>query len=338
MRRQYVAIIILIISALAFFILVIPKINIALFFETMKNIDSGLFILALMALTISNLLASLRWSRILKEAHVNVSSRFYNAFGQFCFGQLAGIVVPSRVGNYTKIPLIRQLDSVTYELGLAAVNAETVLDLVYICGAGLASILLMSDLFSSRPGYSLILVVMIIIFGFGIFFVLYKITSLEKTGKYLEDVSQDSTRTQLTRIPAMVLSKIIGLVLSTRNLLSSRIAVTELGILTIFTQIFGVLGLYCIILSVHANIPPMQVFAILSITYIIGIISLIPGGFGAADLSLIALLDQAGLSASVATNIALLWRIAMYLPILILVMIWYIRQKLASTDLYPPHQ
>ena len=78
---------------------------------------------------------------------------------------------------------------------------------------------------------------------------------------------------------------------------------------------FGVIGFLLVIESAHESLPLIFVFAILTLSFLIGIISMIPGGLGASDLSMIVLLENAGIALPVASNIALLWRFAMYIPI-----------------------
>jgi phosphatidylglycerol lysyltransferase len=74
--------------------------------------------------------------------------------------------------------------------------------------------------------------------------------------------------------------------------------------------------------SVHVTLPFTVVFAIFTLSILAGIASLIPGGLGASDLSQVVLLASQGVPLPEATNIVLLWRIVMYLPIVLVIGIY----------------
>ena len=110
MKRQYIAVILLIILLPVFYFLILPNFDIAQFLESLKSTNIFLFSLAVIAVLVSNSFAALRWSLLMKEVNALHSSNFSNAFGIFSLGQVAGLVVPSRVGNYTKVPMVMKLD------------------------------------------------------------------------------------------------------------------------------------------------------------------------------------------------------------------------------------
>jgi len=333
MKRQYAAVVILILSFLVFIFIVLPALNLNEFIESLKSTDIFLFSLAIVALLISNGIASLRWSILLQKINAKGAQLFFNAFGMFCVGQVAGLIVPSRVGNYSKVPLVRKMDKLSYEAIISAVNAETILDLAYICCAGVVSIFILSAFFSAYPYFSTILVVLILLILFGSYITLYNIQKFQPFYDRLFSIAANSNRNWLIRILEKCLLKLIDLIKSTRNIFSKRMIIAQLSGLTIITQLFGVLGMFFIIESVHVSLQLTDIFAILTITYIVGIASLIPGGFGASDLSLIALLGYEGVSLPDATNIVILWRIAMYLPIIVVTGIFFISGKIGKKEI-----
>lgn len=332
MRRQYIAFVFLLFSLLSFVFFILPALNIQQFLESFKDTNQIYFLLAILSILVSNINASLRWSVLIGEVNGKHSSRFTNALGIFCFGQIAGLIVPSRVGNYIKIPWVKKLDNLTYESIISAVNAETILDLSYICCAGIVSIIILSAFFSKYPYFSYLLTGIVLGILVGSLIILYNIHRFKQIYERLILTSSEPNRKRWVRIPAKYLAKLFELVDSTRVILSKTKIVTQVSLLTIITQVFGVIGLFFILLSVHASLPMIIIFAVLTLTYIVGIVSLIPGGLGVSDLSLIALLGYEGISLSVATNIVILWRIAMYLPILIVVGIFLIPRKIQNGE------
>jgi glycosyltransferase 2 family protein len=331
MKRQCIATIMLIISLLIFVFLILPILNLNQFVDSLKNTDLIIFSIALLFLLLSNVTASLRWSVLLQEVNGKNSSRFFNALGIFCFGQVAGLIVPSRVGNYTKVPLVTRLDNISYESGLAAVNAETLLDMIYIACAGVVSISILSVFLYSLIPTIPFLVVLILFFVIGTIFIVFMISlfkfNLKKT------IKANNNQNIIISTLASIIGKLLDLIESTRLIFTNKRSVLNMGLLTLITQLFGLAGLYFILESVHSPLPILDLFAILTLSYIVGIASLIPGGFGASDLSLIALLGFKGIPLSIATNVAILWRIAMYLPIFVLIGVFFLQQKISRQDI-----
>jgi uncharacterized protein (TIRG00374 family) len=302
----------------------------------MKSMDIPFFLIALMMIAVGNIFGAIRWAQIMIIIGAQKSRYFSNALGTFCIGQIAGIVVPSRVGNYSKVPLIKSMDDIPYEQGLAAVNAETILDLIYIACAGILSFFILSAFLASYPGVSGILIGIIFLFIVGTIILIYNHHHLQEIFELLTSMSLDAGRSWFCRAPAYILSKILLLIQSTRGIFSNPVKVIELSVCTVITQLFGVLGLFFILQSVHTSLPPLHVFAILSIVYILGIASFIPGGFGVSDLSLIALLGYEGVSFTVATNVAILWRIVMYLPVIVFIGLYFLHKR-QKNDTLPEH-
>jgi uncharacterized protein (TIRG00374 family) len=312
-------------------IFLIPRFDINSSVESIKNASISLLILAFLAVLIGNICGALRWSLILKSVNAKNSRVFINALGVYCLGQVAGLFVPSRIGTYSKAPLINKMDNIPYETGLSAVNAETLMDLVYLSCAGILSALILSVFFSSHPYVYLIVAILMVVTFAGILVVHSRLDYMQSSYQKLIEVSSDTSRSWLVRKPAYALSKIFDLIRSTRDIFTDRLIIVELSAWTIFTQIFGVLGLFFVIESVHTSLPLLHIFAILTISYLVGIASLIPGGWGASDLSLIVLLGSEGVAIPVATDIAILWRLAMYLPVLMLIGVFFLQKKVSGT-------
>jgi hypothetical protein len=286
------------------------------FLESLKSTDISFFILAVIVIVIANASAALRWAVLMKQANAKKSQLFMNAFGIFSLGQVTGFIVPTRIGSYAKTPLVMKLDNLTYKTALSAVNAETILDLAYISCAGIVSIFILSVFFSTQSFLSTVLICFIGIILIVVLIVLYKIHYFEQTYEKLVATSTKADRHILVKIPSVLLGKLYELITSTRKIFTQKGIVVKLSFFTLVAQFLGVIGFLLVIKSAHETLPLIVVFAILMISYLIGIISLIPGGLGASDLSMIVLLESTGITLPVATNIAVLWRFATFLPIL----------------------
>lgn len=266
----------------------------------------------------------------MKEVNAVHSSNFSNAFGIFSLGQAAGLIVPSRVGNYSKVPMVMKLDDLSFESGLSAVNAETILDLVYICVAGIVSLIILSTFFLPLNFFSLIVLIFLIACLIGVLAFLFYIKYLQGIyGKSLE-FTKDSSQGIFFKIPAYCVVKIYQLSQSTRTIFTDNKTVVKLIFFSLCFHLLAVLGFVLVIGSAHANLPLLIAFAIVTVSFLVGIVSLIPGGWGASDLSLIVLLVGGGISLPVATNIIILWRIVMYLPIFLVIGTYIIQKNIAS--------
>jgi len=315
MRRRYIGFILLIFIFFIFYFLILPEFDIQQFIESLKSTNILIFSLALLTLLVSNSFAALRWSILMKEVNAKNSSNFSNAFGIFSLGQATGLIIPTRVGSYSKAPLIIKLDKLSYKTALAAVNAETIVDLVYIGCAGIVSLIIVSVLFSTH--FFLSTVVILIIIGCLIItlILLYKIQFFKGSCENQIARLSEPERHFVVKIPMLLLKKLFDLIISTREMFSHKIILAKVSFFTLITQMLGVVGFLLVIESAHESLPLIFIFAILTLSFLIGIISMIPGGLGASDLSMIVLLENAGIALPVASNIALLWRFAMYIPI-----------------------
>ena len=328
MKRQYFPLVVAAITILVFYFFILPSLNFNEFLTSLRGTDILIYGLAVVSLLVSNIFGSLRWSLLMKAVNATLSQKFSHALGTFCFGQVAGLIVPSRVGNYTKVPLVTKLDNISFESALAAVNAETLFDMVYISCAGVMSISILSAFFLSMNIAIPVLVIFIVFVVAATTFFIFRISRFKSFISNVALAASDINRNMVVRILANLTGKFFDLIQSTQVIFTNGKSVLRIGSLTLITQLFGIAGLYLIIRSVHSPLPILEVFAILTISYIVGIASLIPGGFGASDLSLIAFLGYEGIPLSVATNIAILWRVAMYLPVLIVVGLYFMRENL----------
>lgn len=331
-KTVVITILIIIILIVAVFLFLVPT-GVSLFFESLKNTDILLFTLACIIMLISNAVGALRWAVLVNEVHATKSALFSHAFGVYSLGQITGLIVPSRVGNYAKVPLISRIDNISYEAGISAVNAETIIDLAYISIAGIVSLGIFSILlYSSFQFISILLVFFLIALIIVIAIILYYISFFKELFEKSILTENKQNFPVWKRVPAQCIIKLFDLIQSTRDVLANKRCVLQAGIFTLVFQFMGVLTFLLVMKSVSVTLPVPVVFAIFTISILTGIISLIPGGLGVSDLSQIILLASQGISLPVATNIVLLWRIVMYLPIILVIGIYLLDLKITKRD------
>lgn len=322
MKRTYIAFLIFIISIVIFYFFILPSINISQFLESFRSIDFFFYAAAILSVIVSIVFASSRWSILLREVKADKAKQLLNSLGIFSIGLIAGLIVPSRVGSYVKVPLVKKIDTISYGACVSAVNAETILDLFYICCAGIISFFIIFPLFSSAIAFSMLTIVLCSIVIWVIYLKIKLFHSIsERMSKLKEGMKQNA------RIVVIIngVRTLFSLLESTKTIFTGRKTVLELILLTVITQLFGVSALYLVTKSVHVAVSPIDVFAILTISYVIGIISLIPGGLGVSDLSLIILFENVGVDLAVATNIAILWRFCMYFPVGLILILFLLK-------------
>jgi glycosyltransferase 2 family protein len=334
-NTRIIAVLLLVLLTISFFFLVLPVFNIPQFFDSLKSTDLTIFFLACMVMLISNAFSALRWSVLVAEVKAPKSAQFFNAFGINSLGQIAGLIVPSRIGNYAKVPLVMKLDTIPYESGLSAVNAETVIDLVYISLAGIVSLGILSvTLYSSFQFISLLFFLILVVALIVILFILYHLDHFNEIYEKIRDLAGQFGLPFWKRVPARTIAKVYELTRSTKAIFTNRECVIKSGFWTLIFQLIGILSFFLVIESIHVTLPFTVVFAIFTLSILAGIVSLIPGGLGASDLSQVVLLASQGVSLPEATNIVILWRIVMYLPVVLVIGIYLMRTKIRIDNLY----
>jgi len=328
-NSQFIALLLLIFLTVGPLLILFPALNIPQFLDSVKSTDPVIFLFACMMMLVSNAFGALRWSVFATEINAPVSAQFSHAFGIYSLGQIAGLVVPSRIGNYAKVPLVKKLDTISYEDGISAVNAETIIDLMYIGLAGIVSLGILSVvLHSSFQFASLLLLLFLMASLFGILVLLSNLDHFNERYERFRITAGRSDQPFWKKVPARCMMKIYELSLSTRKIFTNKNCVVKSGFYTLVFQLIGMLSFFFVIEAAHETLPLTIVFAILTLSILAGIISLIPGGFGASDISQIVLLVSQGISLPVATNIVILWRVVMYFPIVLVIGIYFIKTRL----------
>lgn len=334
MLRKKIFQIVIILIIVTFFLYIINSINISEIISDLAKVDTRLIALSMTLVFLSFTLSAYRWQIIIKEIKADQSSKFFNCLGFCSVGFLMGLIIPSRIGYYGKAPLLAKYDHIPLSKGISAVNIETLQDFSFLILATVISILILIGYHQSSTilSNSALLVSMIAVtLVFSILF--FHPTIILKSCKRLQDaLSRMKDSNWVIRRVKNIFFKIVQLIEDTHDLLLKRQFMGELFIITIIFQIITVLGFYCVILSMGKSISIIYLFAILFISTVIGIISMIPGGFGSLDLSLIFFLQAEGASLSESVDIVVLWRFCIILPIFLVASIFFIKTNFMTPN------
>ena len=315
------------------FLYIITSINISEIISDLTKVDTRIIILSMVLVFLSFALSAYRWQIITKEIGAEQSSKFFNSLGFCSLGFLAGLVIPSRLGYYGKAPLLTKYDGIPLSKGISAVNIETLQDFFFLILATVVSLfILMGYHVNSTILSNGILVVSIIAVTLMFSFLFFHPTIILKFCKNIYDThSRMNDSNRIVKWVKYGFFKIFQLIEDTHDLLLKRRLMGELFLITIIYQLIMILGFFCVILSMGKFISIIYVFAILIISTVIGILSMIPGGFGSLDLSFIFFLHVGGLSLSESLDIAILWRFCIIFPILSMAALFFIKTKCDCT-------
>ena len=311
-------------------IYVIKAIKINEIIEIIKQVNIYYLIYAMGLVSVFIIISAYRWKKIVAELDAPISQKFFNCLGFCAFGYLCGLVVPSRIGYYGKVPLLLKFDHVTLTKSIAAVNIETLLDLYYFAIASILSIFIFmaykNTITPISIGSIFFLFFVFALISFVIYLKFDRIIMINENVK--KKILQVKESNLFFKTGKKIILHITSLIFDTRDFIINKNLIIQLLFFTILSQIVAVFGLYLIILSIETDIPLIYLFAILQISYVVGIISMIPGGFGSSDLTLIFLLQQGGLQLSESLNIAVLWRVCTIIPLIFFGTVFAFQSKL----------
>lgn len=301
------------------FLYIVYSINISEIISSLEKVNVRLIILSMALVFLSFSLSGYRWQIITKEIEAEQSSKFYNCLGFCAVGFLMGLVITSRLGYYGKAPLVAKYDSIPLSKGISAVNIETLQDLFFlIMATGISLFILMGYQSTTILSNGFLLgpiIAVIIIFSY-LFF--HPEILLKFCVSFQGALSRTNDSSRIIKCVKSIFLKIVQLIEDTHDLLLKKQLMGELFLVTLIYQIIAVVGFYSLILSFGTTISFVYLFAIYFISSVIGIISMIPGGFGSLDLSLIFFLQEGGLNLSESLNVVILWRFCIILPILLI--------------------
>lgn len=269
-----------------------------------KTLDPFYLGTAVISIFISLVFLAYRWILIIKGMGANNASGIGSALGAISLGLLCGLVLPSRAGYYIKAMILKKLDGIPYKDGLSAVNVETLCDMGYMVIMTPVGLIVATSFFFNEFLYC-ILFIILVSFLIAIVLIRYNILSViyRQISKF---------RFCNNTVISKLVCNIVTLIDSTHDLIKVNGLLRWSSIITLLTQIFGVIGIYLLLLATDKPVSFLYTFFALTISYSIGIVSLLPSGLGSADLSLVFLLKLSGVGLADAASVVILWRFIPY--------------------------
>ncbi len=238
--------------------------------------------LLLVSLT-ATLIKGVRWYYLLKESGIEL--RFRDTYLIYLAG-LIGVVTPAKVGDVVKSVLLKKKFGFRHRVVLPTILMERITDVISLCILSLLGVL--------RAGSAIKYIAIGVFATFLMVFILKSDTVLSLL---LSRIGKGSKRTA-ARVILRNTRKLMKLrVITISTVIDSAGWVVEATILYYLIHLYGYnMGFASTIFT--------YVFSVLA-----GVLIFLPGGLGATDVSMVALLVWNGIPAATATSITALFRI-----------------------------
>ncbi|MCZ7401447.1 MAG: lysylphosphatidylglycerol synthase transmembrane domain-containing protein [Candidatus Methanoperedens sp.] len=274
--------------------------------DVLKSINIFFLFLSIFFIFASMIILALRWNMISKEIGANKTRKFGMLVGISSLGNLLNLVTPVKSGYYIKVPILKSIECLQFKSVVAAVNIETLSDFIYILSLVPVYFIVMALSLQQDSFVTIVLYLLLIVF-----FLMF--LSMTLTQIFLKKVPLISNlKPEYFGFALPFLMKLAGLVESTKELITKKGLLNKSLIFTLFSQLTGVFGVYLLVFAIGEKMSFVYFFYSFTISYMIGILSMLPGGIGTTDFSLVVLLQSGGLALPDAVVIAILSRVIIY--------------------------
>jgi hypothetical protein len=274
--------------------------------DVIRSMDIYYFILSIVFIFISTIILALRWSIITTEIGANESRKLTMLIGAHSLGILLSLIMPMKSGYYIKVPILRSIDGIKYKQAIAAVNIETLSDLIYLLSLVPVYILIMMLPLHQDSIISIFIYIMLIF----VFLLLLSTILIQICLKLTPTIS--NLKLSYLGFAWHMVMKLVELVTMTKELITKKGLLNKSLIITSLSQLVGVFGVYLLVFSIGESMSFVSFFYYFTISYMIGILSMLPGGIGTTDVSLVVLLQSGGMALPNAVAIAILSRVIIY--------------------------
>lgn len=275
------------------FIYILSRINLQELFQTLKNINLSYFLLAIILLPVSPILAILKWRMLINSQDLKIPFRRLTEF--FFKGLFLGTITPGRLGEFWKAKYLTDNFSISGGRAFYTVLMERLIDLIIIVTVGLVG--LITFFLSEKIGFLLFLILPLIILAiYPLIKVFISLLKRKKTNPFFKGF----------------LSSLAELNFFTFLKLSCY------GILYYLTTIFIY---YFLALSLGINIGFLYLFLIVALVFLVLILPITILGLGTREASYIFLFSIFSITASTAvafSSLILLVGIVLSIPGVIL--------------------
>jgi uncharacterized protein (TIRG00374 family) len=254
--------------------------------EALKNFNWFLILIILALVLLGYTLRAVRWDYLLSSIDVRIRKReSYSIF----FAGLSMAITPGKLGELIKPFILKDKIGTRVSKSIGVVFVERFTDLIGMLI--LATIGLLSFRYGTvaiLAGFAIIVISLMIIYSKRLCNrIIRKFVRLPKVGKYADKigVAYDTTYS----------------LLSPRHLLTC----TGISIIAWGLECFC---FYLVLVGLGMEVGLLTSMFIFAFPSIIGVVSMLPGGLGVAEGSMVGLLILIGLSLSVATSATLIIR------------------------------
>ncbi len=277
------------IITIVLFIYVISKLDFELFFLSLTQLNLNYFMM-LLAITIGEMyLYSLRFVQFF---HIKYN---FHVFMTYLVGFVFGRVVPPRpFGEYLRLLVTMHYYKTNLKESLSALIVDNLYDGIFLMLFGVLATIILSSKFFFWKVFAILILIFAITY---LFYLMYKnFVYLQKYfGFKIFYKLYDYFKNQL--------------LLNLKSFMLMNKQTIFLGcILTIINYIFSFLKLYIILNVFGINLDFLTVGALWSLAMLIGNASMLPGGIGAFELTLMYLLSGYGVPESLGLTIAIIER------------------------------
>ena len=292
MSRTTAAVVISILLAIAGYIAVIAWSGSETTWTTMRSMSLSAW-LAVLGLSLANYLSRYaRWDRYIRSLHrerVPAGTHVIIYFAGFAL-----TTTPGKAGEAIRSVLLKRYYAVDYAKSLSALFVERLMDLLSVL---IIVILVMPSMTDSNLRTAAVLLASIIIVTLPLLHHRGFLAALTRRARRLPG-----------RVRRLALHT-LALIKSSASLLKNRNLYTGLA-LGIAAWTFEGIGLYLIADALQLDIAVGTAIGIYGVATLIGALSMVPGGLGGTEISMVALLSAAGADHATATAATLICRIA----------------------------
>jgi uncharacterized protein (TIRG00374 family) len=324
-RLLYSSTIIIFIILLVFYI--VNYISVEELSSALLRTDPFLLLVAFVLMFVGLLLYTLRWIINVRTIGAKKSAGFGLALTVTSYGLLYALMLPAKIGQYVKATVLQKVDDVPYSKGISVVNIEAIAELGYLALMTVIALLIGLLLLSTASAWDLnigIILIVLLLILFGVL-ILFPTRILRFINERLLKSSDDKDAASRKGIANWLKAKLRGIFKETAELTSNRKVLSANFLITLVIGLLSFLTMHVLILSLGTQLDFALIVFSVTISMMIGIVSMIPGGFGTMDFSLLGLLITGGLVASNAVAVVILWRVVFFIPLVLVFSICFAR-------------
>lgn len=276
----------------------IVKIGLSEIINLINNVNKFYLALCAVVLLITMIIKSLRWQCILKPLGMD---RRKIAFVSYFIGQATNEILPTGSGELARLGILKKYTNKSLVWFGPSVILERLYDMLLL--------LILSIFLAYTTQTSFAILILLPIIGFiGAVFVEPGLIDVPiKVCKILDDINVFSKFATIAR--AKLIETQNGLKIYQQN---KKILLITFILTAISWILFETLSHYILLLGFDIRIPYVDLLGIVSISWILGTVSMLPGGLGAREAVYALMLTNFGIAFSTGMAVAVVYRGIIY--------------------------